>query len=145
MDELVGRERGRAADLGVASRYGHADCRNTAGSRILIRVRLGIILLFVVSLLAGNLLAVGHAHALPDGSTSVEFHPDSSRDSGDTGHGTHGHCDVCGHTCCQPGAVTSRSGVEPVRRAVPALAPSCTVVQRLIPVPIEPPRTSLRR
>lgn len=108
-------------------------------------MRIGIILLLVVSLLAGNLLAVGHAHASADGSTSVEFHPDSSRDSGDTGHGTHGHCDVCGHTCCQPGALASRSAVDHVQRAVPALAPSCTVAQRLIPVPIEPPRTSLRR
>jgi hypothetical protein len=108
-------------------------------------VRIGIILVLVVSLLAGNLLAVGHAHASSDGSTSVELHSDVSQDSGHGGHGTHGHCDVCGHTCCQPGALASRSGAELQRRAVPALPPSCAVAQRLIPVPIEPPRTQLRR
>lgn len=108
-------------------------------------MRVGIILLLVVSLLAGNLLAVGHAHASSDGSASFELHSDVSQDSGHGGHGTHGHCDVCGHTCCQPGAFASRSAVAPVSRAIPALPPTCAVAQRLIPVAIEPPRTQLRR
>lgn len=108
-------------------------------------MRVGVILLLIVSLLAGNLLAVGHAHASSDGAASVELHLDSPRDSHDSGHGTHGHCDVCGHTCCQPGAVTTRAGVDPVQRAIALIAPRFVLAERAIPVPIEPPRTQLRR
>lgn len=108
-------------------------------------MRAGIILLLMVSLLAGNLLAVGHAHASSDGGANVEFHLDSPPDSHDSGHGTHGHCDICSHTCGQPGAVTSRSGIDLARRAFAVVAPRFVLAERALPVPIEPPRTQLRR
>ncbi len=108
-------------------------------------MRAGIILLLVVSLLAGNLLAVGHAHGSSDGATSVELHLDSPRDSHDSGHGTHNQCDVCSHTCGQPGAVATRSGMDAVQRSIALIAPHFVLAERAIPVPIEPPRTQLRR
>lgn len=108
-------------------------------------MRTWLILLLVVSLLAGNLLAVGHVHAATDGAGAVELHLDVGTDPPDTGHATHGHCDVCGHTCCQPGAVVNAQPIDANPRSIRWLASSIAFAERPVPVPLQPPRNALRR
>ena len=108
-------------------------------------MRTWITLLLVVSLLAGNLLAVGHVHAATDAATGVELQVDADTDSPDPGHATHGHCDVCGHTSGQPGAVVNGQPIDADPRSMRSLAPSVAFTERPVPVPLQPPRSLLRR
>jgi hypothetical protein len=107
-------------------------------------VRTWVVLLLVVNLLAGNLLATERVHASADrgGESSLHLDDGTTAKAGDVG--THGPCDGCADTCCQPVLAAT---LVIAAASDPAIAPAADATafeRRPVAVPREPPRLLLR-
>lgn len=112
------------------------------------RVRTFAILVLCMSLLAGSLLRVAHAHgcagdatqhALASPAADGDGHAGSSPDPGHAPGGT-SHCDLCAHMG-SPALASAMPATQAFSVSVPVTAaPPVPLRHRAVPVLLEPPR-----